>query len=115
MKAQRYSILHQQVGARPVRGRISHRRWMLGPQERLRVGAMKPRLHAFVLQDLVQLGVSPGFHVPVGCIDGLIGQQCSGEDRQVSTTVSAFDAVDQHIVPIPERVLDGRPDIGPLS
>ena len=37
--------------------------------------------------------VPPGLDVPVGRINGLIIQQGTCEDRQVGTTMSAFDAV----------------------
>ena len=101
VEAQRHTVLHQQMGARPFCCCIAIGGWVLCPQVSLRMGTIHPGLHTLVLEDLVQLGVSPGLNVPVGGVNGLIIQQGTCEDRQVCTSMSALDAVDQHIVSVP--------------
>ena len=102
------------MGAAPICGGVPLWSRMWGAHTGIPECIMEPLLHALVPDDFVQFRISTGFDVSICTINGLAGKKGSTQDCEVGSTVAAFDAVNHHIVAMPYRVFDCRPNLAPL-
>ena len=74
---------------------------MLGSHHGVLEGFVEP----LVFDHFVELCISAGFDISVGCFNGFALQQRPAEHGQVCTPMAPFDAVDKDVVPVLARRL----------